>query len=287
MSFNVQCVLSGLCSYVPNHSNDKMAVVMVDAGKHGTARDGQELAPHFPLLIVESRFVPGSDLPPGTEVVWRLDRLALRFEVEGGMPERLNILSNSTDDFRLVPAMHEAAPDFTEIDPDCFDDRRSRGLVATRLILDRGRLGAHDFQPDRIPGFRFEGKLGNTSQEVRKMANRAALHLDGVNRFQVMWRSMDGRETEKPFMLVAPANETLRFHIGNFCDGCLPRRIDDLPQVKEFEDVDFRWYYELCRDRGRISIRREESLPIPAISDGGGGPGAIQCMGGRFAAASF
>jgi hypothetical protein len=296
MGFKVRCVFSGACVYVPNMPLDpkkpptKMAVIMADARKARKGIDGTDLTPHFPLLIVDSRFVPDSSLPPGTQVVWPLDRLALRLKVEGGHPRNLVVSLGATgfssDDFRWAPGMNEAAPNFTEIDPKCFEDLGSKGLVVTRFILDRGFLASHDFHPKQLPTFSFESNLGSTANP-RKMANRSALNMESVKKFSILWRHLDSKaRKEREFSLASPKGELVELNIGNFCDGCLPKRASE-PSVKGYNDIDFRWHYELCRDRDTIpQYLQGKLLPIPKTK-GSGGPGAIQCMSGGFASHNF
>src|SRR4029077_14817579 len=296
MLFKVRCVFSGVCVYVPNMPLDpkkpptKMSVIMADSRKARKGIDGENLTPHFPLLIVDSRFVPNSSLPPGTQVVWPLDRLALRLRADGGHPRNLVVALGTpklSNDFRWTPGMDEAAPNFTEIDPRCFEDSDSKGLVATRFTLDCGFLASHDFHPKQLPTFSFEPTLGSTAKG-RKMANRTALQLESVRQFSILWRHLDGRDKkEKRFDFVSSEGEMIDLNIGNFCDGCLPKKATEPPLVGH-QDGDFRWHYELCKDRNDIpsTLPQGKLLPIPKTK-GSGGPGAIQCMSGGFAPHNF
>jgi hypothetical protein len=295
MAFNVRCFLSGLCAYVPDRPLDPedppeaIGVIMPNAMQKWTAYDSDELKPHFPMLVAPSRFVKGANLPPNTEVVWFLERLALRFDAPQGQPADLKVVldSNRTNRcFSWAPSMKEAAPAFSAIDPSCFKRRASKDLTSARLILKQGELASDQFR-NGSNSFRFSDALGS-NPNARSMAGRAVLEIRGVKHFHVKWYKLDevdeGQDpsaVEETLELEAGNGKWVEFEVGNLCNGCMPARFDEMTSATE--DRDFRWYYKLCKDRNGISkvLKKGRLLPFPA-GNGTGGPGAIQCMGAVF-----
>lgn len=311
MSFNFRVILSGLCAFVPDQPiaaagplEEKptgMRVVMVDARQRTKAVDFGTLAPHYPIVVVKtSNLKSRNGVPPGTRIEWRLDRRELKFVVEGGMPKDFVLVQGDLrgdppagfngalpagtprqpEDFAWGVHMQRAAPQFAQIDPRCFEDAGSLGLVAARVVLDRGELANHGFDPDKIPRYFFDPTLGG-DQTVRPYTNKTSLEIKDVTGVRLVARDLDDLESPEELALMGSEGEWVEITVSNMDDGRLPERLPDPNQAAK-PDVDFKWFYSLCADRGLLQATLNgRELPVPKPGTGGG-PGAVQCMHATF-----
>ncbi|HYH45920.1 MAG TPA: hypothetical protein VEG34_09545, partial [Thermoanaerobaculia bacterium] len=177
MSFDVEVTLSGICAFVPNadpRARDKMAVLLVNAlprrddqgvEQEKRASDCTLLKPHFPVLIFNSEnLTQTAGLPPtNAKVVWRLDRLEVRFKVEsptafrlvGGDQTTLALEDRDVEGFDFGPRMADLSPALAQVHPDCFaDGPASQELISARVMVEAGRLKTKDLDARFL--FRFD-----------------------------------------------------------------------------------------------------------------------------------
>lgn len=311
MSFNFRVILSGLCAFVPDQPiaaagppGEKptgMRVVMVDARQRTKAVDFGTLAPHYPIAVIKtSNLKSRNGVPQGTRIEWRLDRRELKFVVEGGTPNDFVLVQGElrgappdgangalpagtpvrAEDFAWGVHMQRAAPDFAQIDPRCFQDAGSLGLVAARVVLDRGELANHGFDPDTTPRYFFDKTLGG-DQTARPYTNKTSLEIKDVTGVRLVARDLDDLLSPEELGLTGLEGEWVEITVSNMDDGRLPERLPD-PNQLATPDVDFKWFYSLCANRGQLQATLDgKDLPIPKPGTDGG-PGAVQCMHATF-----
>jgi hypothetical protein len=314
MSFHFRVVFTGLCAYVPNRPIDpvglvkdkptRVQVIMVDAREPRTAVDSSKLPPHFPIAYIEAENLAASNgVPSGTRLEWLLDRRELTFELADGKPTHFDLVQGAlvaptplipgkptapvpraATDFGWGAHMEAHAPDFAQIDPLCFQDAGSKGLVATRVVLTQGRLTNFAFDPNSTFYF-FDASLGGPgNKEDRPYSNKVALEVRDVTGVKLVARDLDGKRPTERLDLTGPAGDWTTITVANLCDGRTPER-NPLTTQEPKDDDDFRWFYELCENRQNLAAALNgASLPIPRIAPGHGGPGAVQCMRATFAA---
>jgi hypothetical protein len=279
---------------------------MVDARERRKAVDDDDLMPHFPIAVIGAEHLQSRDgIPPGTRLEWPLDRRELKFKIEGGKPGSLEIVQGalrrgtpnlplgpgalplgtprSAADFAWGAQMGFAAPKFTQIDPRCFHDKDSHGLMVSRVIVDRGRLSSHGFAPEKMGWYYFDDTLSGGGQKAaRPYSNKVALEILDVTGIRLVARDLDGERSDEEVALKGAEDTWVEITVANMDDGRLPERNPD-PDPKPKEDADFKWFYELCANRQElVATLNGRLLPIPKPI-GGGGPGAIQCMHATFA----
>jgi len=302
MAFNVRVIFSGLCAYVPNRElgvleapPTKMMVLMVDARESRKALDEKNLLqPHFPIIFLRGHQVAGvKGLPPRTNLGWRIDRK----QVEIAIPEKalgankFSVLQSLRDedglpsddrDFSFGADLRTIVPGFAEIDRDVFEGRRSRGLVAARVLLDKGKFSTFDLGDSN---FQFPG----TEFIERRLSNRTLLELQDLDELTIIATDLDDR-TREEVSLRPSARETVDIFVGNFCAGCMPMLLhvdEETAKQNQHEivaDDDFRWFYELIKDREAL---KGQDLPIPTPAEDGRGNDAAKCMQVTFAPVDF
>jgi hypothetical protein len=315
MPFNFRVVFNGLCAFVPNRpiaavgllpeKPTEMDIVLVDARMRTTAIDGGALEPHYPVAVIKSaNLKDASGVPPGTRLEWRLDRRELTFAVQDGTPREFVLVQGAVrgappqgaianpavlpadtpkaaDDFAWGAHMQLAAPNFARIDPRCFQDAGSLGLISARVLVRRGEMSTRGFDPERTARYSLDATLGGGTSKPRPFTNKASLEIEGVTAIRLIARDMDDLLPHEEIALTGPENEWVEITIANADDGRLPERLPN-PTSSETEDKDFRWFYSLCADRDRLGAALNQgSLPIP-IRQGGAGPGAVVCMNLTF-----
>jgi len=315
MSFNFRVIFSGLCAFVPDRpiapvgpldeKPTSMRVVMVDARTRTKAVDGGVLEPHFPIAVISTTNLKGRNgILPGTRLEWRLDRKELKFVIQDGTPKGFDLVQGalrgapapgSIPDPGALPAdtplaphdfawgahMQEAAPNFARIDPRCFQDAGSMGLVAARVVIDRGELANRAFDPEMTPRYFFDKTLSGGDLAPRPFANTTSLEIKAVSGVQLVARDLDGLQSPEKLTLAGADNEWVEITVSNMDDGRLPERLPD-PDLLPTEDADFRWFYSLCANRDQLAgVLNGRLLPVPEPVPGGG-PGAVQCMHATF-----
>lgn len=302
MSFDVHVVFSGLCAFIPNQGNEdskglptRVQVLLVDARKPRLAVDNVMLTPHFPRLYFNADLlVPAPQLPTGTELVVPLERKEVRFMIpytaEGANPFSLvegeldnDRMPEDLKDFRWGLDMKELWPDFSEVDPAALEDSGSKGLTVARVVVDRGKLSSYQFEGGPYWTFR--------SSDKRAFASRAAVDFSELDYFMLVVRDLDCGTVEV-FPLTSRNGEPVRIHVANLCNACRPKIIEPGPPAAlPKQDDDFRWYYEICANRGLLATDYapgKQELPVPVLASDseesdGRGDVAAKCMRLTFA----
>jgi hypothetical protein len=178
--------------------------------------------------------------------------------------------------------MRLAAPAFAQIDPRCFEDAGSMGLVAARVVVRRGELANHGFDPMQTARYKFADTLGGGTAP-RPFSNKASVEVRGVTSVKLVARDMDDLLPKDEMDLTSADNDWVEITIANADDGRLPERLPDPnPPRQPTEDEDYRWFYSLCAKRGGLDAARNgASLPIP-VRQGATGPGVVVCMNATF-----
>jgi hypothetical protein len=302
MAFNVRVIFSGLCAYVPNSplgdseaSPTKMMVVMVDARKSKMSLDEEnKLQPHFPIIFLRGHQVPGvQGLPPRTDLGWRIDRKQIKIVIpeEALDANKFSVFQREKDedgllthdkDFSFGADLQTIVPGFSEIDPKVFEDQGSKDLVAARILLDKGALSTFDLGDSN---WKFPG----TDFTARRLSNRSLLELKDLKALTLVATDLDGGASEE-VSLQPSKQETVEIFIGNFCTGCMPMllHVDEATAIQLQHEIvpddDFRWFYELSREREGL---KGLDLPIPTPDEGGKGNEAAKCMQATFAPVDF
>ncbi len=314
MSFDFRAQFTGLCAFVPNkplryqnHGDvnnppTKMMIMMVDARSKRRAPDGEDMRPHFPVVTFNSKDIAGSDRTiDAVDTIWYLDRQQLEFQLRDGEGASFSIIQGEKqpnkanfqkdDDFGWIADMTEITKDHGQIDPKCFKSTESKGLIAARVLLDKGKLSTSQFHHNPEWGFSKVSEGENTSLKgkfaARALGNQATLHLGTVSEVTLVATHIESGERSE--LRLAPSSGDVRIKVGNLCRRILPLppRTTVAAGSQPNKDDDFRWFYELVDGRCMLPIPQGKSLPIPRRRSGGSGNSPVRCMMATFGAYAF
>ena len=313
MPFNLRVTFSGLCAFVPNQpiaaaapanvKPTRMDVVMVDARTWGKAVDTSDLKPHFPIAVIDAgNLLSSNGVPPG-RLEWRLDRRELSFDVQSSAANDFVLAQGAFSNGPLAPGMKAVptplrqddfgwgvhmqvpAPTFAKIDPACWKGPESKGLVAARAVIDRGRLATRGFTSATSAWYFFDPTLGGGAWPARPYSNSTTLELQGLTGAALVAKDLDGLQAPLRVGLTGRDGEWVEITVSNMDDGRLPEHLPNqgqAPPVIPPEDIDFKWFYSLCANRGALQAAlKGNMLPAPK-HQGGGGPGVVQCFHAIF-----
>ncbi|MDP9121221.1 MAG: hypothetical protein M3O15_07615 [Acidobacteriota bacterium] len=237
--FNLKITITGVCAFVPlkNENDYKYCVVMPSTDTDRLAVDGEPLCPHE--SFIEQGF--------GFDVARRsLARLRLWFETDPPNGDlSLAAATNNTPGLAYIrDAYASAGSTASEI---VSRDKTPPPHIRTQVFL---RDGEPDYRLH--DDWYFEYKASTF-----KLAHQVAIYLNNLDTARAVLQplSSSGNADRTYIDLTPDDGRTVRLLIVNTC-----ARGGGLPAKQSKIDRDFKWYYELLKDRPPES---DADLPVP------------------------
>jgi len=247
-------------------------------------------------------------LTPETVLIQSLYGVRLTFEI---FPRKEEAAAQEGDCSSIRTVNLSGILDFVEIvgderkniNPIVFDDEASVGVVATRIEIDQGEIVRGRLNEDVT--WKLSASLGG-SFDAGELAKSLFVKFCG-DRLDIRLDPLRGEGSSGSTLSFLGGEETVDILVGNLCQadllhifrnqtfgnqqmGAVSTLFFPEEKVKAgIRDEDFRWYYQLAKDRDEIKASLSSGgLPIPEVKhvkeDGdGGGYGQCQCMCIRFA----
>lgn len=295
--FNVDIYFVGIFGVVtdvlPTEENPPTKLAMLvpatDLGKKPKidegARDGQPLYRHRWFVEYSPRQVLGGShaIPEPTCARWIVseNNKFFRMTFESDAPN-LTVASGGLD---FVSDLAEIAPDYAEVEPALLGWTPGPSLGG-QVMFDQGELKEPDSTTRSTwvfpPTLRL--KSPPTSHLTPELSHKIHLHLKDVTRFVVKVRTRQDDPSARTLELTGGAASPVVISICNLCD-VNPMRWET--EGRRRVDDDFRWYYELGKNKGNLpNDLHHLDLPVPHPHGSGGGVGQ-NCLETKFAPQDF
>lgn len=304
MPFDAKLIITGICAFVPDKeislfkmppyrdAPEKMWVLLPEARRRKdkkTALDGRDLTTHYPVLSFKTADLEdgGSvDLPNEITTPILFYNLVVIPEPETAENKFEVIQDESKEDFRHGAHIREASLEYVDIDPECFKDQgKQHKLVGSRILLTRGKVKTHELNDKQE--WQFSDTLGGGGSAPRLLSNQVSVNFTGLTRLTLRLTPF-GSENKRDIVF---SRSTGIIRIENICGECMFPDLNQEEPVARRKDEDFRWLFELCRDRKGIHDRLDHilwtsPLPVPErVGDtSGGGSRLVECMRMTYAA---
>lgn len=286
MGFEVRVSFTGICALVvdTNPAEKRAVVVLPQAWNNSVvcptkAADEKQLIRHRAFLSFPVHRLTGAQaVPSATEGIYYLNgpKVAgtdVRFVPTGAnppltIPAPLDSLAN----------LHDAAPDFSEVDsmllhPNTVDSTRVTG----RIWLDSGTLST-GVAPE---SWTIPGTLNTNGKVIEKgLSHELVVTWNGLTSFKISLASYAGTPVELEFK--AGDKEKIKITIAHLCDQNPLRWETTAAREEMTPDDDFRWYYQLLKPApyGDLPRALHESLdlPVPHLLRGVPSAQGINCF---------
>lgn len=310
MAFDAKIVITGICAFVPDKEISsfnmpvygelptKMWVILPDGrvrpGKQ-QALDGRDLETHFPVLSfsVDNLASRGTvDLPLDlvTPILFHNVEFILEQDPSvAPVPDnRFRIIQDGSDaDFRHGAHIREISRDFVDIDPQAFIDLGDKhDFVGARVLLKQGVVATHDL--NKRQKWSFSTSLGGNAV-ARLLSNQVSIKFAGLSKLTIRLTPFSSGNPRD--IVFSRSVDEVTASIGNLCQECSFEELNQEKPLARRRDEDFRWLFELARDRVQVKERLKtllgtRSLPIPErVGDtSGGGSRLVECMRITYAA---
>ncbi len=274
---NLKITFTGICAFVINSDAGgrcKAIALLPDGDGNkptvGPALDGADLRRHRAYIKFQAKNLKSAQgLSENLEILRYLgaERITIR-------PISDTALTSFVHNLESIADLDKIVPGYSEVDPVLLVSQPPPRRLAAQVLFEHGTLEGTAPPLEWV----FPNTLSKQDFYARGLSHETELNIPTLTSADLIIKKFDSSSMETLTFTGGPT-DLVEIMIANLCDTN-PLRWETVTDPVP-PDEDFRWYYQLVKDRsGLTSQLRELDLPIPYPAGKPNGQG-MNCLGAR------